>query len=85
MRQPTPLSRHHQRLLATASLWLAAGGMLLLTTLIPAHTDPLGWAPLFWLVGAPLTVLLALEPTLPRQLLARCRPRRRVRCLAPWH
>ena len=61
-------SPHHQGLLATAVSWFCAGGFLLLTTLVPAHTPLLGWTPVFWLLAAPLIVLLALEPQLPRQL-----------------
>lgn len=76
---------HHQRLLGAAVLWLLGGGALLLSTLVPAHTDLLGWTPAFWLVGAPLVVLLALEPALPRQLLALCRPRRRMVRGVAWH
>lgn len=67
----------HERLLGGALLWLLAGGALLLTTLVPAHTRLLGWTTTFWLVGAPLIVVLALEPALPRQLLAALRPSRR--------
>ena len=62
--------RRHDRLLAIALLWLAGGGALLLSTLVPAHTALLGWAPLLWLLVAPLALLLILEPQLPRQLLA---------------
>ena len=65
-------------LLGASALWLLGGASLLLSTLIPAHTETLGWTPAFWLLGAPLVVLLALQPSLPRQLLARCRPARRV-------
>ena len=68
---------HHERLLGGALLWLLAGGGLLLTTLVPAHTRSLGWTPAFWLIGAPLIVLLALEPALPRQLLGALRRGRR--------
>jgi len=68
---PTAIDhRRHDRLLAIALLWLAAGGALLLSTLVPAHTALLGWAPLVWLLLAPLALLLILEPGLPRQLLA---------------
>lgn len=81
--QPLP-SAHHQRLLGAAVLWLLAGTVLLLTTLVPAHTDTLGWTPAFCLLVAPLVVLLALEPTLPRQLLALYRPRRRWARGAAW-
>lgn len=76
--RPTASALRHERLLGAALLWLLAGGLLLLTTLLPAHTAALGWTPAFWLVGAPLGVLLVLEPGLPRQLLAMRRPRRRT-------
>lgn len=69
--------RNHERLLAIALLWLAVGGTLLMTTLIPAHTALLGWAPLVCLLVAPLALLLILEPGLPRQLLALRRAQRR--------
>lgn len=69
--------RRHDRLLGIALLWLAAGIALLLTTLVPAHTALLGWAPLLWLLAAPLALLLILEPGLPRQLLAWWHARRR--------
>jgi hypothetical protein len=85
MRTPALSSQHHQRLLGAAVLWLLGGGALLLSTLVPAQTDLLGWTPAFWLVGAPLVVLLALEPSLPRQLLALCRPRRRMVRRVAWH
>jgi len=85
MRTPALSSPHHQRLLGAAVLWLLGGGALLLSTLVPAHTDLLGWTPAFWLVGAPLVVLLALEPSLPRQLLALCRPHRRMVRSVAWH
>ncbi|OOG60580.1 hypothetical protein B0E47_02580 [Rhodanobacter sp. B05] len=64
-------SPHHQRLLAVTVSRLCAGGFLLLTTLVPARTALLGWTPVFWLLAAPLIVLLTLEPGLPRQLLRR--------------
>lgn len=75
----------HERLLGGTLLWLLAGAVLLLTTLVPAHTDTFGWTPAFWLVGAPLVVLLALEPALPRQLLALWRPRRRAATRLIWN
>jgi len=85
MRTPALSSPHHQRLLGAAVLWLLGGGALLLSTLVPAHTDLLGWTPAFWLLAAPLALLLVLEPRLPRDLLAlalRRRPRARQ---AIWH
>lgn len=78
MRQPTDsLQARHQRLLGAALLWLLAGAVLLLTTLVPVHSEQWGWTPAFWLVAAPLSVLLVLEPSLPRQVLALARIRRR--------
>ncbi|WP_426687561.1 hypothetical protein [Rhodanobacter ginsengiterrae] len=85
MRTQVPTSPHQQRLLGAAVLWLFAGSALLLSTLVPAHTALLGWTPAFWLLAAPLVVLLVLEPALPRQLLALRRPRRPVMCGAIWH
>ncbi|WP_267225665.1 hypothetical protein [Dyella silvae] len=77
---------HHERLLGAALLWLLGGAVSLLTTLVPAHTDALGWTPAFWLVGAPLVVLLALEPALPRQLFGLwVRPRRRSASQLIWN
>lgn len=85
MRAEPLSSPHHQRLLGVTALWLFGGSALLLSTLVPLHTDTLGWTPTFWLLGAPLIVLVALEPTLPRQLLALCRSRRRAVRGAIWH
>ncbi len=73
--QPLP-SAHHQRLFAAAVVWLLVGSFTLVTTLVPAHTELLGWTPVFWLAAAPLLVLLALEPRLPHQLLMRRRLQR---------
>jgi hypothetical protein len=78
----SPPFPHHPRLFAVAVLWLVAGALLLLTTLVPAHTELLGWTPLFWLLGAPVTALLGLEPAL---LQLAVRRRRRVTHGAAWH
>jgi hypothetical protein len=84
--RPTNRTAHHERLLGGALLWLLAGAALLLTTLVPLHTDAWGWTPAFWLIGAPLVVLLALEPSLPRQLLGlRFRSRRRPASALIWN
>lgn len=82
----SPPSRpDHQRLLGATVLWLLAGSALLLSTLVPWHTAWLGWTPAFWLFGAPLTVLLGLEPQLPRRLLGSSRARRPARDGLAWH
>lgn len=78
-------SDRRSRLLAASLLWLLVGSVLLATTLVPAYTELLGWSPLFWLLCAPLAVALTLEPGLPRQLLALCRPRRRNASSLIWH
>nr|QBM06473.1 hypothetical protein [uncultured bacterium] len=78
---PLPSPRH-PRLFVVAVLWLLAGAALSLTTLVPAHTELLGWTPLFWLVGAPVIALLGLEPAL---LQLPARRRRRVTRGAVWH
>ncbi len=85
MRMPPSTSPHHSYLLGASLVWLLGGGSLLLSTLVPFHTTLLGWAPAFWLLGAPLIVLLALEPSLPRQLVAQRRARRRTRHDPIWH
>jgi hypothetical protein len=85
MRMPAHDHTRHHRLVAGALLWLLAGAALLLTTLVPAHTDLLGWTPAFWLLGAPLALLLVLEPGLPRELLALARRRRPRASQAIWH
>jgi len=48
-------------LAAAAGLWLVLGAFLLALTPLPAHTDALGWAPLYWLLLAPLCVLAGLR------------------------
>jgi hypothetical protein len=73
MRTSSLPSPHHPRLFAAAGTWLLAGSGLLLSTLVPAHTSLLGWTPAFWLLVAPLLVLLALAPGLPRRWLKRRR------------
>ena len=85
MRAASPSRHDHQRLLGAAVLWLLAGSVLLLSTLVPWHTAWLGWTPAFWLFGAPLTVLLGLEPQLPRRLLGSSRARRPARDGLAWH
>jgi hypothetical protein len=85
MRPQVADSDRRSRLLAASLLWLLAGSVLLATTLVPAYTELLGWTPLFWLLLAPLAVALTLEPSLPRQVLALCRPRRRNASSLIWH
>ncbi len=81
MRKPLIDTDRRWRLLAASLLWLFGGSLLLLSTLVPAHTALLGWSPMFWLLWAPLAVTLTLEPKLPRQLLAL----RRSRCRNATH
>lgn len=69
-------SRRHERLLATALLWLGTGSALLASTLVPAHTALFGWAPLVWLVATPLALLLIVEPGLPRDAMLAWQARR---------
>jgi hypothetical protein len=78
-------SHRHAHLLAIALLWLLGGGALLLTTVVPAHTALLGWAPALWLLGAPLALLLALEPALPLRLLAHWSRRHPRQPRPAWH
>ena len=44
-----------------AGAWLAFGLFLLLLTPLPAHTERLGWSPLFWLLLAPASMLAGLR------------------------
>ena len=85
MRALSPSCQDHQRLLGAAALWLLAGSALLVSTLVPWHTTWLGWTPTFWLFGAPLMVLLALEPGRLRRLLGSRRARRPLRDNMVWH
>lgn len=85
MRSHTDKSDPRARLLALSLLWLLAGSVLLVSTLVPAHNPWLGWTPFFWLFVAPLSVALTLEPGLPRQLLSLCKPRRRRASALIWN
>jgi hypothetical protein len=78
-------SNRRAGLLIASLIWLSVGSALLLTTLVPAHTDFLGWTPMFWLLWAPLVVTLTLEPGLPRQLLKLRRARRRNAMQLIWN
>ena len=77
--------RYRQRVLGGVLLWLLAGSAMLLTGLVPAYLAALGWSLTFWLVLAPLTMLLVLEPGLPRQLLARWLSPRRASRAMHWN
>jgi hypothetical protein len=65
IRSPAMPDSHSQafafQLAAGAGLWLLLGSFLLALTPLPAHTEALGWAPLFWLLLAPLCVLTGLR------------------------
>ncbi len=81
---PSSIAQQRQRLLGALALWLAAGSLLLLSQLVPAYSAMGGWSTSFWLVLAPLLMLMALEPRLPWLLLARSLARRRPAC-AEWN
>jgi hypothetical protein len=83
--RPNASATRHERLLGAALLWLLAGAVLLVTTLVPVRTEALGWTPAFWLLGAPLVLLLTLEPALPQQLLRALRLRRRRNASLIWN
>jgi hypothetical protein len=53
-----------------ALAWLAGGMLLLLLTPLSGRSESLGWTPLFWLLLAPMSVLVTLRPRLPLDLLA---------------
>jgi hypothetical protein len=72
-------SHHPRRTRALIALvWMACGLLMLLTPLAWPNRV-FGFSMLFWLVGAPACVLLALEPGLPARLLSPARQRRRSR------
>jgi len=62
------LSPHRVRALI-ALAWLALGTLVLLLTPLSGHSESLGWTPVFWLVIAPASVLVAMKPGLPVSLL----------------
>lgn len=51
-----------------ALAWLALGTLVLLLTPLSGHTESLGWTPVFWLMIAPASVLVAMKPGLPVSL-----------------
>lgn len=53
-----------------AMAWMGLGALVLLVTPLSAHSEALGWTPAFWLLLAPASVLVAMKPDLPLQLLA---------------
>lgn len=71
-------SAYRQRVLGGLVLWLFAGGALLAGGLLPMHCALLGWSLPYWLLLAPVMLLLTLEPSLPRRLLRRPRKPGRV-------
>ncbi|KGI79183.1 hypothetical protein [Oleiagrimonas soli] len=61
-----------------ALIWMACGLLLLLTPLAWPNRV-FGFSTVFWLVGAPACLLIALQPRLPLRLLAPARARRTQR------
>jgi hypothetical protein len=58
-----------RRLRALLALgWLFAGAVLLVFTPLSAHSEQWGWTPAFWLLLAPASLLVALQPRLPVRL-----------------
>ena len=55
--------REPDALTLAAVAWLAAGLVLLGLTPLPAHDAQHGWSTAFWLVAAPLAVLIAQAAT----------------------
>jgi hypothetical protein len=51
-----------------AMAWMAVGTLVLLVTPLSGHSEALGWTPVFWLLLAPASVLVAMKPGLPLQL-----------------
>jgi hypothetical protein len=49
-----------------AGTWLACGMVLYGLTPLPLHDATLGWSPAFWLLAAPLMLLVAKVALLPR-------------------
>ena len=84
--RPTLIDHNRQhRLFSCAPLWLLVGGVLLLTTLVPVHTALFGWMPLFWLLIAPLAVMLVVQPQLIRRRRMHRRAPRRRGTQPVWH
>src|SRR3954467_6459899 len=55
--------RRVRALIALAGLGL--GMLVLLLTPLSGHSEALGWTPVFWLLLAPASVLVAMKPGLP--------------------
>ncbi|GAB3032839.1 MULTISPECIES: hypothetical protein [Oleiagrimonas] len=70
----TPITPRRARALI-ALIWMACG-LLLLCTPLAWPNRVLGFSTLFWLIGAPACLLIALQPRLPLRLLAPARNRR---------
>lgn len=72
-----------------ATSWLACGVVLYGLTPLPLHDATLGWSPAFWLLAAPLLLLVAKHLLVPWHLRAsshrHARPPRRARVQAKRH
>lgn len=63
---PSPTSQPDILSLAAAT-WLACGIVLLGLTPLPLRDANLGWSPAFWLLAAPLLLLIAKRLLIPRR------------------
>jgi hypothetical protein len=64
-RSPTIPDPRPDALTLASATWLACGVVLLGLTPLPLHDPISGWSPAFWLVGAPLVLLMARRLCMP--------------------
>lgn len=88
-RHASPALAESDPLTLAAGTWLACGMVLYGLTPVPLHDATLGWSPAFWLLAAPLLLLVAKHLLVPWHLRASSRRRagspRRARVRAKRH
>src|SRR5690242_21568657 len=77
-RHASPALAESDPLTLAAGTWLACGMVFYGLTPVPLHDSTLGWSPAFWLLAAPLLLLVAKHLLVPWHLRASSR-RARVR------